>query len=165
MAETVKSIPPTLSRYRVSRALLQSTADTLRHLSGGVRESVVLWQGRVLDPQTAEITKVQVPQQVTGPLHFNVPLRERLDLVREVSASGEFILVQLHTHPREAFHSEADDRMAITKHTGAISAVIPYFARRWAGDFSETAVFIHLGASQWRQMSTMEVLGLFEVIP
>ena len=165
MAERVMSIPPSLSRYRVPRVLLQSTADTLRRLSGGVREAVVLWQGRVLDAQRAEISKVQVPRQVTGELHFNVPLQERFRLVREVSAAGEFILVQLHTHPREAFHSEADDRMAITKHTGAISIVIPNFAARWSGDFSETAVFIHLGASRWRQLTAADALGLFEVTP
>jgi hypothetical protein len=39
------------------------------------------------------------------------------------------IAAQVHSHPKEAFHSFADDEGAFIRHLGALSFVIPYFAR------------------------------------
>jgi hypothetical protein len=164
MAETFTHVPETISRYRVPNAIILATAKALRDESMGIRESVALWQGRVLSGTDAEVTKLHVPRQITGPLHFNVPLDERLRLVREVSRENEFILVQLHTHPREAFHSDVDDRLAITKHTGAISIVVADFGRRWNGDLVQTSVNRNLGAGRWIELSPSEVSGLFQIV-
>lgn len=164
MPERITNIPPTLARYRVTAPLLSESAAALWNTGQGVREAVILWQGKVVSPTDAEVTKIIIPRQVTGPLHFNVPLPERLRIMRELASLGEFVLIQLHTHPREAFHSEADDTMAITKHTGAISIVVPNFGRGWTGDLSKTSVHQHLGAARWRQLKTPEVLALFEVV-
>lgn len=160
----VLAIPTTLARYRVPESILVESAEKLRTLSGGRRESVVLWQGRVIDDRTAEITRLVIPRQVTGPYHFNIPLSERLGLIAEVSNDGEFILVQLHTHPQKAFHSHADDEMAITKHEGAISIVVPYFGKAWQGSFTEVTVHKHQGKAVWRQLTASEVNDLLEVV-
>jgi hypothetical protein len=165
MAKVVRAVPQTLSRYQVPASVLMATVEALRRTGGGVKEAVALWQGRVLSDAVAAITNLHVPKQITGPLHFNVPLPERLRLLGEVSRAGEFILCQLHTHPREAFHSKVDDEMAITKHTGAVSIVVPDFGMNWTGSFSETSVHVHLGAGKWRQLFPPEVQTLFEVIP
>ena len=157
-------IPPNLSRYRVPASVLAGTARALFETGGGIREAVALWAGRVRDATLAEVTRIVVPHQVTGPLHFNVPLQERLRILRELSPLGEFVLVQLHTHPRQAFHSEADNTMAITKHTGAISIVIPNFGRNWDGGLAATSVHQHLGAARWRKLPPAEVRALFEVV-
>ena len=124
----------------------------------------MLWQGKVVDVTTAEITGLVVPRQVTGPYHFNIPLSERLALIAKVAAVNEFILIQLHTHPRQAFHSPADDQMAITKHQGAVSIVIPNFGRDWQGDFAQTSVHMNLGGARWRQLPLDEVGELLEVV-
>jgi hypothetical protein len=133
--------------------------------SAGWQEAVILWQGRILSENLAEITQFVLPLQDTGPLHFSVCLAERLRLLDVVSASEEFILVQLHTHPREAFHSPADDRLAIPKHTGAISIVVPDFGMFWRGDFLETSVNRHEGGGHWRELGKDEVSQLLEVVP
>jgi hypothetical protein len=164
MAETFSYVPETVSRYLVPRAIILATVETLRSESAGVRESVALWQGRVLSETLAEVTKLQVPRQITGPLHFNVPLDERLRLVREVSKENELILVQLHTHPRQAFHSDVDDRLAITKHTGAISIVVADFGLRWNGDLLQTSVNRNLGGGRWIELPPSEVGELFEIV-
>jgi hypothetical protein len=165
MADRFSAIPPSVRAYRVPPAVLVSTAALLRDLSAGRREAVVLWQGQVVDAATAQVTKVIVPIQSTSDRHFDVPLNERLRLAQAVSAESEFILVQLHTHPHEAYHSKADDAMAFTKHTGAISIVVPDFGRGWTGDFLATSVNIHLGAGHWRELSSVEVAALLEVVP
>jgi len=164
MANHFTSIPQTLSRYRIPASIVHTTAQALREQGGGVREAVALWQGRILSEEVAEITKLHVPRQLTGPLHFNVPLDERLRLVREVSKEDEFILIQLHTHPRHAFHSVVDDQLAITKHTGAISIVIPDFGLRWDGDLLQTSVNRNLGCGHWVELPHIEVSQLLEVV-
>ena len=160
----ISAVPPTIRTYRIPASIVRESAETLRTLSGGRRESVVLWQGKLLDELTAEITGLVVPRQVTGPYHFNIPLAERLALIEEVAEVEEFILIQLHTHPRQAFHSPADDRMAITKHQGAVSIVVPNFGRDWQGDFVDTTVHMNLGGARWRQLLPAEVGKLLEVM-
>lgn len=165
MADGFRAVPPTLARYRVRRALLGATAQTLRELSRDAIEAVVLWQGRVVSEVAAEATELVVPEQRAGRLHFDVPLDERLRLVERVTARGEFILVQVHTHPAEAFHSAADDRLAIPRHLGALSIVVPYFARAWDGDLRATSVHRHAGAGVWEELPLGVVATLFEVTP
>jgi hypothetical protein len=165
MGKKWSSVPLTVARYRVPAGILESSVRALREGSSGRREWVILWQGKILDEVTAEITKIHVPRQDTGPLHFNVSIDERLHLLDAVTADGELILAQLHTHPREAFHSEVDDRLAIAKHTGAVSIVVANFGTRWTGDFRETSVNRHLGAGRWRELKPHEVVELLEVVP
>jgi hypothetical protein len=163
MAESFSSIPSSISCYRVPAAVLAETAKALRDLSAGWRESVVLWPGRVVTETEAVVTRLLVPEQSTGPLHFNVPLRERLRILGEVTKESEFVLIQLHTHPKQAFHSAADDALAITKHTGAVSIVIPDFGRLWTGELRTTSVNIHLGAGRWAELPPADVERLFQI--
>jgi hypothetical protein len=55
--------------------------------------------------------------------------------------------------------------MAITKHLGALSLVVPFFGRHWHGDFSEITVHLNLGGATWRQLSLAEVTTFLEVVP
>lgn len=164
MADGLERVPPSLRKYRVSRSLLQATADAFRNYGKGRREIVALWQGRVLDESTAEITALRVPAQDTGARHFSVPLNERLRIAQELAQAKEVALIQVHTHPAEAFHSAADDQYALTKHTGAISIVIPRFGLDWNGQLTQAAVFRNRGAGRWEELSTVEVEHLFEVM-
>src|SRR5438105_4005147 len=113
MASRVVKLPEIVRKYRVSKAMLTESATALRTAGRGVKEAVALWQGRVIGSDAAEATRLIVPKQITGPRHFNVPLDERLLMAEVASQAGEVIIAQLHTHPREAFHSEADDELAI----------------------------------------------------
>src|SRR5579862_122329 len=85
MAKAFNCVPPSLRRYHVSRQIVTETAERLKSLAAGVRESVVLWQGRVLDNERAEITKLHVPEQDTSRIHFDIPLEERLRILREIA--------------------------------------------------------------------------------
>jgi hypothetical protein len=163
MVDTWTSVPPTLVRYRIPASLLATSVRALREGSAGYRETVILWQGRVLDETTALVTRLHVPHQFASLLHFDVPIEERLRLLDEVSAAGEFILVQLHTHPRRAFHSDVDDRLAIPRHTGALSIVVADFARYWDGDLLQTSVNRHLGAGEWEELGPDEVSRLLVI--
>ena len=148
--------------YTVPRGILAESADLLRSLSDGVRESVVLWTG-IERAGTAEVRRVTVPRQKACRLGFDVPLEERLEIAQQLAQSGETLLAQLHTHPGRAFHSRTDDRLALPRHTGAISIVVADFAAAWDGDLQEASVNRHRGAGVWHELSREAVSKLFEV--
>ena len=149
-------------QYTVSRSLLRESAVTLRSLSRRLRESAILWIGAA-DDRNARVRGITVPKQFTTADHFEVPLEERLKLAQRLAYSGEKLLVQLHTHPGEAFHSLADDRLALPRHTGALSIVVPNFAAEWIGDLEEASVNYHLGGGVWTELGPEVVSTLFEV--
>ena len=149
-------------KYIVPGSIIQSSADALRSLSGGVRESVVLWIG-IERAGKAFVQRMVVPQQLTSAKHFEVSLDERIRIIRELGNSGEKVLAQLHTHPCRAYHSRADDRLALPRHTGAISIVVADFAADWHGDLQKASVNCHLGEGVWSELSSEAVSKLFEV--
>ena len=151
-----------IPKYTVSRSILQESVDTLRSLSSGIRESVILWIGTA-DENGAVVQRVRVPKQLASPTHFEVPLDERLKLAQQLVASEEKLLVQLHTHPCQAFHSIADDRLALPRHTGALSIVVPNFGAMWSGNLPEVSVNRHLGGGVWVELSPETLSTLFEV--
>ena len=149
-------------KYVVPGSILAETPRILRSLSGGLRESVVLWTG-VEAAGEAVVQRIIVPHQRVGAKHFDVPLPERHRIIRQLANSGEKLLVQLHTHPRRAFHSCVDDRLALPRHTGALSVVIADFATEWHGDLLQASVNRHQGGGVWTELSSETVSTLFEV--
>ncbi|MCQ3942700.1 MAG: hypothetical protein DPW22_05725 [Alphaproteobacteria bacterium] len=69
------------------------------------------------------------------------------------------VAAQVHSHPRQAFHSLADDRWAIIRHEGALSLVLPYFAARTTpfnfGD--EVKVYRFSDMAEWIEVPRPEV--------
>ena len=162
MIQMANGLMSDVLRYVVPRAIIGESVRKLRSLSGGYRESVILWTG-THRAEEAMVRRIVVPRQRASALHFDVPLRERLRLARELAGCGEKLLVQLHTHPAEAFHSDTDDRLALPRHTGAISIVVPDFAAEWEGDLSQLSVNRHLGEGVWEELSQEAVTMLIEV--
>ena len=54
-------------------------------------------------------------------------------------------------------------RLALPRHTGAISIVIADFADKWDGDLEQASVNRHLGAGVWEELDGEAVSRLFEV--
>src|SRR5262245_45385564 len=92
MTNKWKAVPPTIARYRVPAAIVAASVRALRDSSAGEREWVILWLGTILDESTAAITRIHVPRQDSGPLHFNISIEERLRLLDLVAAKNEFVL-------------------------------------------------------------------------
>ena len=148
--------------FAVPRGILEESAETLRVLSGGVRESAVLWVG-VERTSCALVRRMVVPRQHATAMRFDVSLTERLRIAQELAASGGKLLAQLHTHPGRAFHSPTDDRLALPRHTGAISIVVPNFGTSWDGDLRDASINLHIGGGVWTELSSDTAANLFEV--
>jgi hypothetical protein len=72
------------------------------------------------------------------------------------------LIAQIHSHPKEAYHSEADDKNAIVTSIGGLSIVVRNFA---AGPISmdECAVFRLNRYNEWKQLSKNEINELIRI--
>jgi hypothetical protein len=109
----------------------------LRDLSGGVRESLVLWAGRPNSGGGAEVTHLLSLECPATDLRLVVPMPERLAALEFVREHGLLIFADLHTHPGRAFLSEADRARPFGSKAGFYAIVVPDFALgepldRWA---------------------------------
>lgn len=59
-----------------------------------------------------------------------IPTEEVQDLYAILSKRGAFLRAKFHTHPRQAYHSQADDENMLMRFHGGVSIVIPNFAQR-----------------------------------
>jgi len=105
--------------------------QTIVHLqaAGAVgHECLVLWLARRLDDRL-EVVTAHRPEQRAWRDRFIVDAAEMASLKALLRKDRLMIAAQVHSHPKEAFHSFADDEGAFIRHLGALSFVIPYFAR------------------------------------
>ena len=149
--------------YVVPQPILAKSARLLRRLSKGRWESVVLWKG-TQQGRRVMVQQIIVPHHQASLEHFDVPFEERLRIIRELAESGEKLIAQLHTHPGRAFHSRTDDRLALPRHTGAVSIVVPEFSARWQGNLLDVSVNLHLGGGVWTELNARAVAAAFEVL-
>jgi hypothetical protein len=127
----------------VPNTVLHPTLEFLHARGASELEGFVVWGGRVIDDTTFRFTSCYVPEQtghrtahgllvtVDGAALFRM---NRAFYEREEVAAG-----QVHTHPTDAYHSDTDDNYPLVTVRGALSLVIPDFARhgrssidRWA---------------------------------
>lgn len=164
---TFERVPPTLTNYTVGTRTLELTGEFLQERGDHGLEGVVLWLGRPRDDVHADILAPYAPEQVAYQSEDGVAVQVTEDgLSRLISAMppGVFVLCRVHSHPTDAYHSETDDTNMIISHPGAISIVVPFFAR-------DPIVLAECSVNEleygrgWRELSAAEVRERFEVLP
>jgi proteasome lid subunit RPN8/RPN11 len=158
-------IPPTLRRYVVRPETIDRTRDFLAERGERGYEATVLWLGRITDESTAEIVCPYAPEQVAYRSEDGVAVEvtaKGLSALISALPDGVFVLCRVHTHPGDAYHSDTDDQNLIIAHPGAISIVVPDFAR---SPIALTRCSVNeLGPDgRWRELSTDEIGERFEV--
>jgi hypothetical protein len=147
--------------------MLARTIDILR--AGGARseERVVLWLGPVSGiREPMPVTEVYEPDQIADIDYFKLPPASLRGLMNHLRGARLKILAQVHSHPGRAFHSEADNEWAIIRHVGALSLVLPEFARNTTpANFTEQAVSYRLsGKNEWVRVLTSGSDGCIGVL-
>ncbi|MDQ6830221.1 MAG: hypothetical protein M3081_15295 [Gemmatimonadota bacterium] len=118
-------------RLRVPLALLRETFAELRRCGAGRRECQMLWTGPWSDPST--VTTVVHPVHRARGDGFELDSDWLTMFWRELARTRCGVRAQIHTHPREAFHSRTDDAFPIVHTPGFLSLVVPHFATRDVG--------------------------------
>lgn len=141
--------------------------ETMRDFGSHGWEVLVLWLGEI-EPNTGKAHVVQafVPKQKPisseNGVGYFVTGETLFQLNRDLSETGLRLIAQVHSHPQEAYHSDADDRYAIVTAQGGLSLVVPNFGRAPA-DPASWAVY-ELDGRDWREINKTKVRSLFEVI-
>jgi len=151
--------------YTVPQGVLDETRAFLYHRGLEGCEGAALWIGRPHD-ETIQITRVCVPEQrcIKTPWGIAVDLTEHAHYtLTDQLESGERFVARIHSHPREAYHSDRDDANAVITHEGAISVVVPYFARLPL-DLPKCAVYRLALGRGWLQLSPAEIQETFKVV-
>ena len=137
----------------VSTATVQVTLDFLRSAGERGCEGVVLWLGR-READSIAVTEAYVPEQEAAGDFFRIPPHAIAALLTYLGENEVFIAAQVHSHPFEAFHSEADNAWAIVRHRDALSLVVPYFARATFADgfVGQIAAFQLSATNVWQEL-------------
>lgn len=152
-----------ITRFVVPVEIVQHTDQALSEAGEEHMERFVLWSGveagdeflvqsSHVPAQTAYQSERGLMVVVEGPaLHqLNVWLHEHRELLG----------VQVHAHPEEAYHSETDNSYPIVTESGALSIVVPDFARRGLRSRG-TAVYRLLGG-RWQLIRRTQRMRLLE---
>jgi Prokaryotic homologs of the JAB domain len=156
-----------LQHITVNRATIDRMLETMREFGSNGWEVLVLWVGDI-EPNTGKAHVVQafVPKQKAisneDGVGYFVNSETLFQLNRDLSETGLRLIAQVHSHPREAYHSKADDRYAIVTAEGGLSLVVPDFGKAPADPTSWAVYRLH--GRDWREVSTREVATLFEII-
>lgn len=128
---TYLKIPPTLRKYLIPQQVLDETRTFLRKRGERGVEGVVLWLGEIVDDETGRVLAAYIPDQIARRSELGVSVevtQEGLTLLISRLPEGIFVLIRVHSHPTDAFHSDLDDDNMLISHTNAISIVVPDFA-------------------------------------
>lgn len=141
----------------ISKYLVEGSLEILK--SPPKKERVLLWLGRKQNVPII-VDEVYVPIQITGRDYFRIPEEGMEALLIKLRLSRMMIIAQIHTHPFEAYHSEADNYWAIIRHLGAYSLVLPFFSRttNLSNFLDNVAVFTMNKMNNWIQVDNDNIM-------
>src|ERR1044072_177875 len=148
-----------MNQLRCRHTLIDETLHTLRTAGRRGTEGVVLWL--VPRPLTngSAIAEVFVPEHTAEADVFRIPPSGMTTLMAHLRARKLALAAQVHSHPGPAFHSRADDVWAIVRHAGALSIVVPEFARdvTSANFLQRSATFCLSADDRWLELCQLHL--------
>lgn len=147
---------------KCSRAIIEITLKSLRDAGENEREGIVLWLADRANPQI--IVEAYVPPHVAEADRFWISSEGMTKMMNHLRSTQRSVSAQVHSHPEHAFHSWVDDEYAIPQHVGALSIVVPFFARHsTAIAFQYSSAFFVLSPKgEWQPVAPSDVARHFE---
>jgi hypothetical protein len=102
-------------------------------LTGVADGTTFTYRRAVVPRQTAHKTRHGLLVTMDGDALF--------ELNRDCDRHGDLLAGQIHAHPDTAYHSAADDELALVGVPGGLSIVVPHFARQGLGGVSRWACY------------------------
>lgn len=130
-------------RFELPRELADRCMGAMKARGAEGAELFLALSARVSeDGKTVSFRRAYVPEQTcySGPegLLVKIDGDAIFELNRSCFERDEILAGQIHAHPTTAYHSPADDQLALIKLPGGLSIVVPHFAsgrlrpRRWS---------------------------------
>jgi hypothetical protein len=146
-----------MSRLLLPASLLAQTFAHFRDCGQGRHECQVLWTGPW--SQTGRITGAVHSGHRAHAGGFQVKDAWLNKFWIALAERGDGVRVQVHTHPRAAFHSPTDDAYPIVQAPGFLSLVIPRFGMG-AVSFDDAYLCEITEAGTWREVNIAECLAV-----
>lgn len=149
----------------LSQESLEKAYEFLRYVGTKGVEGICLFAGQ-MESTTFFVKEVIIPRQkgyiLEQGLMYAVDNDELHDLNVWLYENNMQLIAQIHSHPGEAYHSDADDRYPIVDSYGGISIVVPDFA---TGEISlfDTATYRLSLNKTWKKLTRQEVKSLFTI--
>jgi hypothetical protein len=146
-----------VSALRLPRPVLDTSFRQLRECGAGRAECVVYWCAALDQPDL--LTRVVHPVHHAGYARYEVDSAWVTEFFLDLRRARQTVLVQVHTHPREAGHSWTDDQFALVPAADFLSLVIPCFAAGPAG-LADTALVRMQPDGTWAPADPEEVFRI-----
>ena len=129
--------------FVLPRALAEDCYEAMR-VHGETGAELFIALSAVFDKSGEQVhfRRALIPEQTCHKTHEGLLVTIDGDAIfalnRDCYEEGEILAGQMHSHPRQAYHSRADDELALVKLPGGLSIVVPDFAtgplrpRRWS---------------------------------
>jgi hypothetical protein len=141
-----------VTTFRIPEPILDETIKFLREVGSEGFEGFVLWGGTIENGAFRFKTSI-VPKQramlTPNGLLVTVEGEALFEVNRTLHERGEILGAQVHSHPTEAYHSSTDDQFPMVTLLGALSLVIPDFAKNAPNDIDEWAWFRLSKMARW----------------
>jgi hypothetical protein len=147
--------------HHISINAIEETENFLRQAGAQDCEGAVLWIAE-REVDSFRVQRVIAPRQSASRWHFDVPLEERMRIAMTLREK-QVVLLQVHSHPEEAFHSPRDDRKAMVDRQWALSIVVPNFCRDGMRDLNKLSAYSLRGPLDWVQLSFAQLQRLLVI--
>ena len=139
--------------FVIPMGVLSETIEFLQQVGERGFEGFVLWAGERVDPGTFRFLSCLVPRQsamvTERGLLVTVDGEALFEVNKVVHERNQILAAQVHSHPTAAYHSETDDTYPLVTLVGALSIVLPDFARRAPEDIESWAWYRLSGRAKW----------------
>lgn len=142
-----------IRRFIILPSVMDDTIQFLKEAGADGCEGFVLWGGTLISSEAFRFTSALIPQQnaITTEKGLLVYVEgEALFTINKVLHERQEILGgQVHTHPTSAYHSSTDDHFPMVTILGALSVVVPNFAKNAPRDMRSWAWYRLQGYGKW----------------
>lgn len=153
-----------IKKVIITKNVITQTTSFLQQQGLKCYEGKVYWIGHknkdILMIDRAAIPK-QIPRRTILGVSITVPESANLEVARSLK-NGDYIAIKVHSHPGKAYMSDTDKANPSLKHGGAISIVVPNYARYGIDNLSSCSVSEYQNG-RWRELTAKEIEVRFEI--
>lgn len=154
-----------VSKIRVPKQVFEQTIANLRIAGLKGYECFALWFG-IQNGIEFNVKEVCIPRQTGHKTPEGVCVIVDSDELHRLNVylyeKHLSLLVQIHTHPTEAYHSGTDDLYPIATQVGSLSLVIPDFAA-YGHNVATWAMYRLSSDAKWDEIHDAEKQNLLEI--
>jgi hypothetical protein len=155
-----------VSRFTVTKDVIAATIEVLAEAGRRGYEAFVLW-GAVPRPDgsmhiCSAVRPAQHAQKTRDGLLVTVAGEALFSVNKLLYERGETLAGQVHSHPGRAFHSTTDDAFPLVTLRGALSVVVPNFARARRAGTRGWVWYRLVGVGDWVQVDPADLVEVVE---